>query len=258
MQGPGLVIFFAIGAVIAGLVFLSGIISLVQSRRLRRQQAWIERYGPRPAISGRPRQTRAKGLALAVLENIPIVKFGSRPKYPDSSLKDVELEEGYANDDWETATIADNSKDALAKEISVASVVETIQDLKMVAERVLSNEEECSICISDFVDDEEIRLLPCSHRFHRACIDPWLLNVSGTCPICRYDLETNAPTTPLTVQLPPQSYFRSELSPIPYIRAQAMHQIAMHARVESSNQSPVPLIILLPAIVHGDMRSVGA
>ncbi|CZS91376.1 uncharacterized protein RAG0_02019 [Rhynchosporium agropyri] len=155
MQGPGLVIFFAIGAVIAGLVFLSGIISLIHSRRLRRQQAWIERYGPRPAISGRPRQTRAKGLAMAVLENIPIVKFGSRPKYPDSSVKDVELEEGYVNADRETATIADNSKDALAKEISVASVVETILNRKMVSERVLSNEEECSICISDFVDDEE-------------------------------------------------------------------------------------------------------
>jgi hypothetical protein len=25
--------------------------------------------------------------------------------------------------------------------------------------------------------------LPCKHQFHPACIDPWLINVSGTCPL---------------------------------------------------------------------------
>jgi hypothetical protein len=28
-----------------------------------------------------------------------------------------------------------------------------------------------------------VRVLPCNHSFHPACIDPWLLNVSGTCPL---------------------------------------------------------------------------
>jgi hypothetical protein len=46
----------------------------------------------------------------------------------------------------------------------------------------------CSICADDFEKGQNIRVLPCNHKFHPACIDPWLLNVSGTCPLCRIDL----------------------------------------------------------------------
>ncbi len=41
----------------------------------------------------------------------------------------------------------------------------------------------CSICTDDFLVGEDVRVLPCSHKFHPACIDPWLINVSGTCPL---------------------------------------------------------------------------
>ena len=41
----------------------------------------------------------------------------------------------------------------------------------------------CSVCVDDFVKGQDIRLLPCKHKFHPECIDPWLLNVSGTCPL---------------------------------------------------------------------------
>ena len=32
----------------------------------------------------------------------------------------------------------------------------------------------CSICLVDFIKNEKLRLLPCMHRFHPSCIDPWL------------------------------------------------------------------------------------
>ncbi|KAJ8124010.1 hypothetical protein ONZ43_g170 [Nemania bipapillata] len=35
-----------------------------------------ERYGPRASANGRPRRSRARGLAMAMLETLPIVKFG--------------------------------------------------------------------------------------------------------------------------------------------------------------------------------------
>ncbi|KAH9747189.1 Choline-phosphate cytidylyltransferase 2 [Citrus sinensis] len=47
----------------------------------------------------------------------------------------------------------------------------------------------CAICLLDFIDGDEIRLLPkCNHRFHVACIDKWLLSHSS-CPTCRQRLK---------------------------------------------------------------------
>ncbi|KAF8161111.1 hypothetical protein B0H34DRAFT_366816 [Crassisporium funariophilum] len=49
--------------------------------------------------------------------------------------------------------------------------------------------ETCPICIVDFEEGDDIRLLPCEgkHCFHQACVDPWLLKLSSSCPICRHD-----------------------------------------------------------------------
>lgn len=47
--------------------------------------------------------------------------------------------------------------------------------------------ETCPICIVDFEEGDDLRILPCEgkHRFHQTCVDPWLLELSGSCPICR-------------------------------------------------------------------------
>lgn len=47
--------------------------------------------------------------------------------------------------------------------------------------------ETCPICIVDFEEGDDLRVLPCEghHRFHQACVDPWLLELSSSCPICR-------------------------------------------------------------------------
>jgi hypothetical protein len=41
----------------------------------------------------------------------------------------------------------------------------------------------CSICTEDFLDRENVRILPCDHIYHQRCIDPWLLGFAGTCPL---------------------------------------------------------------------------
>lgn len=47
----------------------------------------------------------------------------------------------------------------------------------------------CPICIVDFEEGDDIRVLPCegNHCFHQTCVDPWLLKLSSSCPICRHD-----------------------------------------------------------------------
>ncbi|CAH8329484.1 unnamed protein product [Eruca vesicaria subsp. sativa] len=44
---------------------------------------------------------------------------------------------------------------------------------------------DCSVCLSEFEEDEMLRLLPkCRHAFHLSCIDTWLRSHTN-CPLCR-------------------------------------------------------------------------
>jgi hypothetical protein len=53
----------------------------------------------------------------------------------------------------------------------------------------------CSICIDDFILEDEIRQLSCSHIFHTKCVDPWLLKESYKCPMCRDDTLPHEPSS---------------------------------------------------------------
>ena len=48
--------------------------------------------------------------------------------------------------------------------------------------------EQCMVCLCDFEEGDELRLMPvCGHAFHAKCVDPWLQQ-NHTCPTCRQDL----------------------------------------------------------------------
>ncbi|KAK9665260.1 hypothetical protein RND81_14G100900 [Saponaria officinalis] len=64
-------------------------------------------------------------------------------------------------------------------------------DTGSLVSQLISDDETCSICLSDYQPRETLKLLPhCLHRFHKDCIDQWLRS-KGVCPICR----TSPPTT---------------------------------------------------------------
>ncbi|KAL1379300.1 hypothetical protein pipiens_003818 [Culex pipiens pipiens] len=48
--------------------------------------------------------------------------------------------------------------------------------------------EKCTICLSQFIPQEDVRRLPCMHLFHKDCVDQWLVT-NKHCPICRVDIE---------------------------------------------------------------------
>jgi hypothetical protein len=51
----------------------------------------------------------------------------------------------------------------------------------------MNSDNNCSICQCSYIKDEEARLLPCTHIFHKNCIDGWLKN-NKTCPLCRENI----------------------------------------------------------------------
>ncbi|KAM3338568.1 RING-H2 finger protein ATL47 [Capsicum galapagoense] len=65
------------------------------------------------------------------------------------------------------------------------SVIESIQEFKYKKIDSLIDGIDCSVCLTEFEEDESLRLLPkCSHAFHVPCIDTWLSS-HMTCPVCR-------------------------------------------------------------------------
>ena len=44
-----------------------------------------------------------------------------------------------------------------------------------------------TVCIETYRIGETVRILPCNHRFHKSCIDQWLL-ARRTCPMCKMDI----------------------------------------------------------------------
>jgi hypothetical protein len=142
-----------------------------------------ERYGPRNTL-GRPRQSRARGLARAMLETLPIVKFGDpEDGKPATNGDNVELgQTGSANSgegkppSTEMTAARDSENDAEGDGVQPVGATHSNDSHE-------DNALGCSICTEDFTRGQDIRVLPCNHKFHPDCVDPWLLNVSGTCPL---------------------------------------------------------------------------
>lgn len=47
--------------------------------------------------------------------------------------------------------------------------------------------DECAVCIDKLGEGDTVRTLPCNHKFHKDCIDPWIAE-HGTCPTCRCNI----------------------------------------------------------------------
>lgn len=190
-----MIILYSITGIITAL-FL--VIILVGAIRAHRHP---ERYGPRHVI-GRPRQSRAKGIARAMLETIPIVKFGDKDDKPVTSASDVELgpaegarhsgspppapKPGAPIPEGSVHSGEGNTESELVKTETVDGTHDS-ERRKPEDGMNTDNGLACSVCTDDFVKGQDIRVLPCDHKFHPECIDPWLLNVSGTCPLWYVD-----------------------------------------------------------------------
>lgn len=175
-----------------------------------------ERYGPRrgdPANPDEPvvPQSRAKGLARAVLDTFPIVKFNQAEaearRAKDEETRGVELSHWEVVDTPKSSSESSGSELKTPREKSVPNQAlveegssegqhpkaalrrngtQTSRQNPDVTPQTIGRET-CPICIVDFEEGDDLRVLPCEgkHRFHQTCVDPWLLELSSSCPLCR-------------------------------------------------------------------------
>lgn len=146
-----------------------------------------ERYGPR-RVAGRPRQSRARGIARAMLDTIPIVKFDDdKGDGVAAAKRDLEM----ASTDHPASGSEENvtAVGQITPRETELSVTEERSGRPTGAPESTPNHAldggnfSCPICTDDFVKGQDLRVLPCNHQFHPECVDPWLVNVSGTCPL---------------------------------------------------------------------------
>ncbi|KAH8800690.1 hypothetical protein F5884DRAFT_757542 [Xylogone sp. PMI_703] len=132
-----------------------------------------ERYGPRNSFPSSPRQSSAKGLTRAILGTLPIVQFSDPESSPPAIISAP------------FACTASSPVKPLSMEYQESSMGSSTQAELMHSQDTASIKGKlgCSICTEDFTAGADVRVLPCQHQFHPPCIDPWLLNMSGTCPL---------------------------------------------------------------------------
>lgn len=165
-------------------------------------------------------QTRAAGITKAILDTFPVVKFGrtdpvndhrnarfemkvwdsDKMNHPRSSAEVLAHQRNMSpaslsESRQQTTPHARSSRDSSVKQLPLRdSAVAGTRGQNVAAEAQKDQfdpasigKETCPICIIDFEDGDDLRVLPCEghHRFHKDCVDPWLLELSTSCPICR-------------------------------------------------------------------------
>lgn len=62
-----------------------------------------------------------------------------------------------------------------------------VRTLKRGDEETNSESHTCAVCIDSYKAGDVVTVLTCDHFFHKACIEPWLLE-KRTCPMCKCDI----------------------------------------------------------------------
>ncbi|KIJ67893.1 hypothetical protein HYDPIDRAFT_126363 [Hydnomerulius pinastri MD-312] len=64
------------------------------------------------------------------------------------------------------------------------------EEVEIPVERITEEERDALPRLEDAGEGPQpLRLLACGHVFHKTCIDPWLTDVSGRCPVCQRPVE---------------------------------------------------------------------
>ncbi|GMI97624.1 hypothetical protein HRI_003431700 [Hibiscus trionum] len=62
--------------------------------------------------------------------------------------------------------------------------------------------DQCHICLDEYKEGDKIRVLPCQHEFHMVCVDKWLKEIHGVCPLCRGDVRNGGESSVSNSEIP--------------------------------------------------------
>ncbi|KAK9450294.1 uncharacterized protein V1518DRAFT_201257 [Limtongia smithiae] len=197
-----MIVLYTIAGIVSGLFLIVIIFGAIRAHR------HPERYQIQTNADGTvQRSTRARGIARAVLDSLPLVTVPQPRQHPErrhhstdsadseeAGIKMVQIDPATGQEI--TSVSSDGPKedgDSNAQESvdtegsSRPSTSEHSETISLPPEMIFSTDT-CPICFEQFEPGQDLRVLPCHHGFHAACVDPWLLNSSSQCPLCRVDL----------------------------------------------------------------------
>lgn len=165
---------YVIAGFIAAMVCMTVWSVVRRSRRNRRNRGAYIPGGAAP---------RRVGISQAIVDSFPIIKFNKDSK----GDKNKDITEDYVDIDLDDLTPPNRASISHTLESGSASASGSGSQRTSIAMEDTLGEDQCPICLVDFETGDDLRVLPCEgqHRFHQSCVDPWLLRVSTSCPLCR-------------------------------------------------------------------------
>jgi hypothetical protein len=88
-------------------------------------------------------------------------------------------------------TIIEQQEDQCTVNTEDINILETCNFSDVKKNFLEKNSDYCTICQENYDKTSQIKILPCEHFFHCSCIEPWLLNCSNLCPICRKNVNND-------------------------------------------------------------------
>ncbi|CAP97060.1 Pc21g21630 [Penicillium rubens Wisconsin 54-1255] len=171
---PGRIIgycFIAITPVLLCMVFVT--LKLQAPRRARCEFSDSNSNNRGPGTSASYRRSRIKTLSRTALNEIPTYRTGDFPgSITRSGTPDVER--GITCQQ----TSSSQSSRTFSPELADQNLALSRPDGS-----VGDSKSTCAVCSEDFMGGQLLRSLPCRHQYHAECVDGWLLNISGSCPL---------------------------------------------------------------------------